>query len=154
MGSIEQGGPHTLSPILTRASWVLTELDLRLDTSPNRSSYAVFSFLYLKKFKISKIYVRFGKFQKYTPVALWGRQGSNVIFFLQIYNKVPGGKKRGHVAPPTGARWGGGDRGPFPYLSPSRHSPPFPLSFEPKNSGKKIGVRRRKAAKLCRIAYS
>jgi len=31
---------------------------------------AVFSFLYLKKIKISKIYVRFGKFQKYTPVAL------------------------------------------------------------------------------------
>jgi len=30
---------------------------------------AVFSFLYLKKIKISKIYVRFGKFQKYTPVA-------------------------------------------------------------------------------------
>ena len=33
-------------------------------------SEAVFSFLYLKKIKISKIYVRFGKFQKYTPVAL------------------------------------------------------------------------------------
>ena len=32
----------------------------------------VFSFLYLKKIKILKIYVRFGKFQKYTPVALWG----------------------------------------------------------------------------------
>ena len=31
---------------------------------------AVFSFLYLKKIKISKIYVCFGKFQKYTPVAL------------------------------------------------------------------------------------
>jgi len=31
---------------------------------------AVFSFLYLKKNKILKIYVGFGKFQKYTPVAL------------------------------------------------------------------------------------
>ena len=31
---------------------------------------AFFSFLYLKKIKISKIYVHFGKFQKYTPVAL------------------------------------------------------------------------------------
>ena len=30
----------------------------------------VFSFLYLKKIKISKIYVRFEIFQKYTPVAL------------------------------------------------------------------------------------
>jgi hypothetical protein len=29
-----------------------------------------FSFLYLKKIKISKIYVRFEKFQKYNPVAL------------------------------------------------------------------------------------
>jgi hypothetical protein len=33
-------------------------------------SEAVFSFLYLKKIRISKIYIRFGKFQKYTPVAL------------------------------------------------------------------------------------
>ena len=35
-----------------------------------REGAAVFSFLYLKKIKISKIYVCFGKFQKYTPVAL------------------------------------------------------------------------------------
>ena len=95
-----------------------------------------------------------------------GRQGSNVIFFLQIHNEVPGKKKgachppqrvTGACRPPQGrqgpvARWGG-DRGLPLYLSPGRHSPPFPLSFEPKNSGKKIGVRRRKAAKLCRIAY-
>ena len=63
---------------------------------------AVFSFLYLKKIKISKIYVGFGKFQKYTPVALWGRQGSNVIFFLQICNEVPGEKKGGACRPPNG----------------------------------------------------
>jgi len=31
---------------------------------------AVFSFLYFLKIKISKIYVRFEIFQKYTPVAL------------------------------------------------------------------------------------
>ena len=51
-----------------------------------------------------------------------GRQGSNVIFFLQICNEVPGEKKRGGLSPPqraTGpcrppqgrqapvARWGG-----------------------------------------------
>ena len=30
---------------------------------------AVFSFLYLKKIKTLKIYVRFEKFRKYTPVA-------------------------------------------------------------------------------------
>jgi hypothetical protein len=31
-----------------------------------------FFFFIFKKIKILKIYVRFGKFQKYTPVALWG----------------------------------------------------------------------------------
>ena len=66
------------------------------------------------------------------------------FFLLQICNKAGQGPV---------ARWGG-DRGLPPYLSPGRHSPPFPLSFESKNSGKKRGVRRRKAAKLCRIAYS
>ena len=75
---------------------------------------AVFSFLYLKK--NSKIYVRFGKFQKYTPVALWGRQGSNVIFF-QICNEVPGVKKRGACRPPQRAtgpcRPPQGRQGPF-----------------------------------------
>jgi len=35
----------------------------------------LFSFLYVKKIKILKIYVCFQKFQKYIPVALWGRQG-------------------------------------------------------------------------------
>ena len=64
---------------------------------------------------------------------------------------------RAPVAPGVGDRplspVGGGDRVPSPYISPGRHMPPSPLSFEPKNSGKKRGVRRRKAAKLCRIAY-
>src|SRR6185437_2264091 len=65
---------------------------------------AVFSFLYLKKIKISKIYVGFGKFQKYTPVALWGATGLKCnFFFLQICNEVPAEKKRGGpVAPPNG----------------------------------------------------
>ena len=44
-----------------------------------------------------------------------GRQGSNVIFFLQICNEVPGEKKRGGACRP----WGGGDR---VLLSASRHS--------------------------------
>ena len=63
--------------------------------------------------KISKIYP--GR-----PIG--GRQGSNVIFFLQICNEVPGGKKKEGLSPPqraTGpcrppqgrqgpvARWGG-----------------------------------------------
>ena len=79
-----------------------------------------------------------------------GRQAQSVIFFLQIRNEVLGEKKEGPVAPqratgacrpPLGrqgpvARWGG-DRVPSPFISPGRHMPPFPLSFEPKNSGKK-----------------
>ena len=60
----------------------------------------------------------------------------------------PWGGRQGPVA-----RWGGATGSPSPYISPGRHMPTFPLSFEPKNSGKKRGVRRRKAAKLCRIAY-
>ena len=91
--------------------------------------------------------------------------GPKCNFFLQIRNEVPG-KKKGPVAHPTGDRGLsptpgatggcrplGGDRVPSPYISPGRHMPPSPLLFEPKNSGKKRGVRRRKAAKLCRIAY-
>ena len=50
-----------------------------------------FSFLYLKKIKISKIYGGFEKFQNYTPVAptgacrpLAGRQDLNVKKFLHL----------------------------------------------------------------------
>ena len=82
---------------------------------------AVFSFLYLKKIKILKIYVRFGKFQKYTPIALWGAIGLKCNFFLlQIYNKVPGEKKkREPVAHPRGDRDlspVGGATGAFPSI--------------------------------------
>ena len=35
-----------------------------------------------------------------------GRQGSNVIFFLQICNEVPGEKKRGGLSPPQRATGG------------------------------------------------
>jgi hypothetical protein len=48
------------------------QIKLLYSISKRKSNYpkAVFPFLYLKKIRISKIYVRFGKFQKYTPVAL------------------------------------------------------------------------------------
>ena len=51
------------------------------------AAWAVFSFLYLKKIKISKIYVRFGNFQKYTPVALWGATGLKCNVNHQILRK-------------------------------------------------------------------
>ena len=65
-----------------------------------------------------------------------GRQGSNVIFFLQICNEVPGEKKSGGLSPPNGRQApvahprgdrvlspvGGGDRVPSPYFKPW---PPF-----------------------------
>ena len=81
-----------------------------------------------------------------------GRQALSVIFFLQICNEVPG-KKRGGLSPPQRATGScrplGGDRVPSPKVAVCRHSlcrlslkiqeksqllPPFPLSFEPKNS--------------------
>ena len=81
-----------------------------------------------------------------------GRQILIVIFFLQIRNEVPG-KKKGHVVHSRGDRGlspVGGRQGLSPLYKPW---PPSPLSFQSKNSGKKRGVRRRKSAKLCRIAY-
>ena len=75
---------------------------------------AIFSFLYLKKIKISKIYVRFGKFQNYTPVALWGGDRAQMYFFFFKFATKSLEKKKGPVAPPTGDRpmspVGGGDR--------------------------------------------
>ena len=110
-----------------------------------------------------------------------GRQGSNVIFFLQICNEVPGEKKEGGLSPPqratspvahprgdrvpciNTANWNNCFRSFFSKIlfrnsivqaNPLKHWPPFAAILEPKNSEKKRGVRRRKAAKLCRIAYS
>ena len=108
-----------------------------------------------------------------------GRQGSNVIFFLQICNEVPGEKKRGGAPqratgpcrPPQGrqasgpargagrpscGRQGGpvapphGRPGQAAYIRPPPHSL---LSFDLKKSRKKRWVRRREAAKLCRISH-
>ena len=75
-----------------------------------------------------------------------GRQGSNVFFFSSNLQRSPWRKKKRGACRPLG-----GDR--VPILTTGHHSPPFPLSFEPKNSEKKRGVGRRKAAELCRIAY-
>jgi len=107
-----------------------------------------FFFFILKKIKISKIYVRFEKFQKYTPVALWGRQALNVFFFSNLQQGPWSGArgcKGGPVAPPSGDRGApstgatGGLSSP-PQATGSyplyKHYTPIPSSFEPKNSTK------------------
>ena len=114
-----------------------------------------FFFIFKKKIKISKIYVHFKKIQKYPTIAPHRATGPKCNFFS--LNLQRGTWKKGGLSHTSGAtvvcRPLGGDRVPSPYINPGRHSPPFLLSFEAKNSGKKRGVRRRKAAKLCRIAY-
>ena len=62
-----------------------------------------FFFFIFKKHKISKIYVGFGKFQKYTPVALWGATGlkCNFFFFKFATKSLERKKRGGPVAPPV-----------------------------------------------------
>ena len=102
----------------------------KCSTATGPCTFAVFSFFYFLKIKISKIYVRFEIFQKYPRSPPIGRQALSVIFFLQIRNEVPEKKK--------GLSPVGGRQGPSLFINPGRHMPPFPLSFEPKNSGKKL----------------
>ena len=126
------------------------------DTSDER----LFLFIFKKKIKISKIYVRFEKFQNYPRSPYGGAPGPRCNFFLQICNEVHGRKKmKGALSPPpSGDRWppptgatGGpvaplpagdrgavapppsGDRAMPPYIS-SR--PPFPPHLSPKNPPK------------------
>ena len=88
--------------------------------------------------------------KKKGPVARWGGATGAC---RPAHGRPPLGpahrRGRGPVAPPAG------DRGLPPYKSPI---PPLPSSFEPENSTKnpekkKRGVRRRKAAKPCRIQH-
>ena len=127
-------------------SWAAAHAGLLALAGRTRSRHlALFSFLYFEKIKISKIYVRSEKFQKHPPVAPHRATGPKCNFFSSNSQRGPWLKKRACRPPRATA--------PSPYISPGRHMPPSPLSFEPRNSGKKRGVRRRKAAKLCRIAY-
>ena len=71
-----------------------------------------------------------------------GRQALSVIFFFFKFTTRSLEKKRA-CRPPQGrqgpvARWGA-TGSPSPYISPGRHMPPSPLSFEPKNSEKREG---------------
>ena len=148
-----------------------------------------FFFFIFKKIKISKIYVCFGKFQKYTPVALWGATGFKCNFFSSNLQRSPWRKKKrracrpqratGPCRPPQGRPTSGpslqapggpiappaGDRGACHLppratgVSPLIKAPalPFPPHLSPKIppkiQKKKRGVRRRKAAKPCRIQH-
>ena len=78
------------------------------------SGAAALFFIYFLKIKISKIYVRFEIFQKYSPVAPIGRLALSVIFFFKFAMRSLA-KKKGPVAHPTS------DRG----LSPTRSLPPI-----------------------------
>ena len=102
-----------------------------------------------------------------------GRQGSNVIFFLQICNEVPGEKKEGGLSPvggatcpcrpPQGRQASGPARGAGrpphgrpgqpPYIRPPSFPPLVPSSHLTSKNPEKRGVRRREAAKLCRIPH-
>ena len=68
------------------------------------STISGFFFFIFKKFKISKIYVGFGKFQKYTPVALWRATGLKCnFFFFKFATKSLEKKKEGGLSPPQRA---------------------------------------------------
>ena len=102
---------------------------------------AFFSFLYLKKNQNFKNIWPFWKISKLPPVALWGRQALDVIFFLQICNEVHGRKKmKGGLSPTqraTGAcRPPQGRQGPFPLYKPW---PPFPCHLILKIQEKREG---------------
>ena len=73
-------------------------------TKAATSTRALFSFLYLKNIKISKIYVRFEIFQKYLRSPPHRATGLKCNFFFQIRKEVPGQKKmQGACRPPQRA---------------------------------------------------
>src|SRR6185503_4671912 len=114
-----------------------------------------FFLFYIKKLKFQKYMSVLENFKNIPRSPYGGRQGSNVIFFLQICNEVPGEKKEGGLSPPqraTGqwARQGGrapllratgggpaapphGRPGQAAYIRPPPHSL---LSFDLKKSKK------------------
>ena len=122
-------------------------------TSPASGLFASLEKTSLKKIKISKIYVRFENFQKYTSVALWGRHALNVIFFFKFATRSLAGGARVEGGPVTPLGRPGAHTQSLLY----KHSTLIPFSFEPKNSTenpeKMIGVRRSEAVEPCRIAH-
>ena len=120
---------------------------------------AFISFLYLKKIKFQKYMSVLQNFKNIPRSPYGGRQALNVIFFFKFATRSLAGGARvqgGPVAPPSGDWWATSTGRPGLALL-YKHSIPIPSSFEPKNSTKnpekKRGVRRREAAKLCRIAH-
>ena len=76
-----------------------------LEGPRSRPIRGFFFFIFKKKLKFQKYMSVLENFKNILRSPYRGLQGSNVIFFLQICNEVPGEKKRGgSVAPPTGDR--------------------------------------------------
>ena len=156
---------HHLKDIFKKKLQKLAQTNRSLFSSPAKSvlKLGVFFFFIFKKNKNFKNICLFWKNSKIAPGRPpQGRQGSshpsngrqdlNVIFFEFAKRSLDGG--RGPVAPPGGTGPPTGDRG-----SPTLYKPwpPFPSHLSPKIAPKiqkkKRGLRRRKAAKLCRIAH-
>jgi len=135
------------------------------------SASAIFSFLYLKKSKFQK-YISVSKnFENIPQSPTQEATGSVCNFFFQFTNRSLAGGVRvqGGQPPPPGDRGAcrspSGDWGclsPPPLGRPGvpplyKPLTPISSSFEPKNSTKKSekkrGVRRREAAKPCRIPH-
>ena len=108
-----------------------------------------FLFFIFKKIKFQKYISVLENFKNILRSPYGGRQGSNVIFFFKFATKSLEKKKEGSLLPPPNGRQApvahprgdrpmspvGGATGSLPpILTTGQHSPPFPLSFEPKNS--------------------
>jgi len=90
----------------------------RLRSPPLHEGRGLFFFYIFKKIKISKIYVRFEIFQKYSPVAPHRATGPKYNFFSSNLQRGPWKKNGGPVAPPRATT------GPSPRARQGGLSPP------------------------------
>ena len=137
--------------------------------SPHTSSRVFFFFIF-KKSKFQK-YVAVSENCENGPLLPWGgrqdpcrpARGRHALLVKKFYKQVPGQRSAGTRRQGAGRplqRGQGACRPPLGRQGPPalyKASTPITSSFEPKNSTKnpekKRGVRRREAAKPCRIAH-
>ena len=119
-------GPKTTMQALGSSAACIARPGPNVAAAMNRLGLSrSFFFFIFKKIKISKIYVYFEKFQKYTPVALWGATGPKCNFFPQICNEILGRgrvRARGACRPPNGRQ--GATDGPHPQARQGACRPP------------------------------